>query len=154
MAMADTQILGNPEMLVHLRADITEAKLIYMYAFKVQEQFFSELFSGFIDQNPLYVVANHSEERVLRSLSREFPHLHAYTWAENRLFHSKIYLFPQKKIAYIGSHNLTKYAFTSGINHSVRIEGGYQVDKLIVEFVKRQKVARELTGYSPSELIA
>ena len=154
MALADCQILGNPEMLHAIRLDIREANPIYVFAFKIQPQFFSELFAEYVDKYPVYIVANHSEARALRLLSREFPNLHAYSWSENRLFHSKVYIFPKAGVAYVGSHNMTKYAFTSGINHSVRIHNRHLVDQLSAVFVKAQKTARELTGDLPHNLIA
>jgi len=153
MALADCQILGNPEMLSTIRLDIREAEVIYLYAFKVQGEFFSDLFSGHIDKRKIYVVANHSEERILKILSKEFVNLHAATWSKNRMWHSKVYIFPSRGIAYVGSHNLTLYAFTSGINHSIRIQDGAQVDRLCKEFWRAYKIAQEVSPYDPQDLI-
>lgn len=153
MGMAEIGILTNPEAFESLRIDLAHATDAYVLAFKVQAPFFAELFAGFLDTQPMHLLANHSEETTLRHLMREFPRLHGYVWSKNRLFHSKVICLPSVGVAHVGSHNLTRYAYTAAINHTVRIADPETVEGIQEQIEQLITRARGLNAYSIEELI-
>jgi len=151
MAMANVDFLLNPIAFSSLRYDLAAADAAYVLAFKVQEVFFNELFSGFAGNRPIKIVANHSEELVLRQLMRAHQQLEAYVWSKNRLFHSKIIALPSIGVVHIGSHNLTRYAYTSAFNTTVRVHNIMFVNNIVSMINNCAKLARGLNPWQPEE---
>jgi hypothetical protein len=141
----------NPQALYTLQTDIRYADFIVILAFKVQQEFFIETFGRHLENHPITMLCHHSNRLVVSQIIKEFPHLTAWYWPENRMMHSKVICMPEIGTTWIGSHNLTRYSWTSSQNVSTRIDCSAFAYEVVAYI--RERISRSLPifPYQPTE---
>lgn len=136
--------MTNPAYQAALTHDLAQANTAIILAYKIQRAFFCDLFAPLADHGNITLLCDHRMAPIAQDLMRAFPGLSAFTWARNRLMHSKIILLPELEVAYVGSHNLTRYAHTCAINHTVRIAHRSLVEHLHWKILRLLRASKPL----------
>jgi hypothetical protein len=115
------EYLLNPAFVEALRVDLAEANLVKVAAYKLQVDWFEELFQGVLERGVVELLADYRQRPAVEVLAQRHPTLRAWLWPDDRMYHCKVVLLPRLCVAYVGSHNLTKYAATVGQNATLRV---------------------------------
>lgn len=127
------EYLSNPGFITSLRADLAQVNRAMVAAYKLQADWFSELFGGVLDRGHVQLIADYRQRPVVEELAKRHPTLQAFLWPDDRMYHCKVILLPSLKTVYVGSHNLTRYAATVGANATLRV-----MSERIVMLVERR----------------
>lgn len=120
--MSILQLCSNPLAYPRLTADLEETDELLALVYQMQSEFTEKLLAHLRSPSRITLLASHGQTFNLHQLTASMPHISAHTWARNRMMHSKLICLPKIHVVWIGSHNWTEYAWTSGTNHSIRIQ--------------------------------
>jgi hypothetical protein len=115
------EYLLNPAFLQALKADLAQAGEALVAAYKLQGDFFVELFDGVLQRGTVDLISDYRQRPVVEDLAKRYPSLRAWIWPDDRMYHCKVILLPKQQVAYVGSHNLTRYAASVGQNATLRV---------------------------------
>ncbi len=102
--------------------DLKQGGPLDMFVYNMELDFFESLVGQYANRNRVSILCDWR----MRLLVGMFLYSHDLTlakhWPKNGMMHTKVMIFPERNIAYLGSHNFTWYAWTIAQNMTIRTE--------------------------------
>ena len=121
-------------MMKALIADLRHPDILFVWAYRVEQEFFENLFGEFMKDNEVRILCDYTTRHTVAAVVAKHPKAVARHWAKNAMLHSKVILFRQRGILYLGSHNFTRYAWVSAQNMTLRVENKEVCERVYEKF--------------------
>lgn len=119
---ASISLQTNPQARIQLAADLAaHTGAIYVATYIAQPAWCIE----FLRPSPARCVTLYLDHRAAQKWQRTtipIPHVIIRAFPRARIFHDKLYILPNSHTLWCGSHNLSRYAWSSGHNCSIRAQ--------------------------------
>lgn len=119
---AQISVMTNPLARNQLAADLdNHAGAVYCATYIAQPAWCT----AFLQPSPTRCVTLFLDHRAALKWQRTtapMPHVIIRAFPKARIFHDKLYVLPTTHTLWCGSHNLTRYAWSSGHNCSIRAQ--------------------------------
>lgn len=144
--MPNYELLQQQEFIIHLKEDISLAKVIRLEALSLSP-ILVPLFTDYLFQNKTLEILTNRPGRI-KWIGPDFVDIRIkltnlgakiFIWRAPYLHHQKIILIAPN-IVYCGSHNMSWASCYSNIETTIRLEDDTIYQKLLAQFHKKTKI--------------